>query len=66
LEQEEENETAVSFAFIVVLVMLLFYMCSGAMIEKLEMKFGHEASFTVIAGMIISFIEWYNNNKDFV
>ena len=49
-ERSEEVETAVSIAFIVVLLMLLFYMSSGAAIEKYKLSFGHEASFTVVFG----------------
>ena len=59
-------ETAVSVAFIVVILMLMFYMSAGACIEKLKLSFGHEASFTVCAGMILSFIEWYSGNEHFV
>lgn len=41
---------------IVVYFMLLTYMCIGTMIERYEISFGHEASFTILIGMLISFI----------
>mmetsp|Transcript_9362 Transcript_9362/g.14207 ORF Transcript_9362/g.14207 Transcript_9362/m.14207 type:complete len:224 (+) Transcript_9362:58-729(+) len=47
-------------------MMLMLYMSLGAMIEKYHLSFGHEASFVIIIGMIISFIQWQNDNSDLV
>jgi len=37
---------------IVVFLLLLFYLVSGTVIEKYHMKFGHEASFTLLIGKL--------------
>lgn len=41
---------ATSTGAIVVYMMLLFYMACAAFIEKHNVSFGHEASFTVVMG----------------
>ena len=46
----EELENTISTGFIVVLLMLMFYMSAGAVIEKYHVTFGHEASATVLMG----------------
>ena len=76
--EEHEIESAVGTGFIIVLIMLMFYMSAGAVIEKYHCTFGHEASFTVIVGklsnthlfitqyldigILISFIELWQGN----
>ena len=48
--EEEGGESTLSTGAIVIFLMLMFYMTVGAYIEKHHIKFGHEASFTVIMG----------------
>ena len=63
-EAEEEGiESTLDTGAIVIFLMLIFYMTVGAYIEKNHIKFGHEASFTVIMGMFISFIEYQRDNQ---
>jgi hypothetical protein len=40
---------------IVTLIMIMFYMFAGTFIEKYHLNFGHEASLTILLGMLISF-----------
>lgn len=47
---------------IVTLIMIMFYMSAGTLIEKYNLNFGHEASLTILLGMIISFFAFYQNN----
>jgi len=46
--------------------MLLFYMVSGTIIERYHLKFGHEAAYTILLGMLISFIEYLSDNDKLV
>jgi hypothetical protein len=48
----------ISTGAIVIFLMLLTYMCVGAVIEKYEIAFGHEAAVTIILGKCRS------NSKD--
>lgn len=57
---------AISAGAIVVFMMLLIYMTFGAYIEKYHIKIGHEASITIVIGMIISYINWECHNEDMV
>jgi len=41
----------------------MFYMSCGAAIETYKIKFGHEASLTVLMGMLISMIEFMQGNR---
>ena len=45
-----------SVGAIVTLMLLMFYMSIGTIIEKYHLSFGHEASLTILLGMIISFL----------
>ncbi len=41
------------------LFMLLFFFITASLSEKYKPKIGHETSYTVILGMIISIVLWY-------
>jgi NhaP-type Na+/H+ or K+/H+ antiporter len=47
-------------------MMLLFYMSLGTVIEKYHLKFGHEAAYTILLGMLISLSMMYAGNNEFV
>lgn len=49
-----------AFGTIIIFVMLTFFMTSGALIEKYHLTFGHEASYTVLMGMLISYLTMAN------
>jgi sodium/hydrogen exchanger 8 len=55
---------AISTGAIVVFLMLLVYLSLGAFIEKYHLKIGHEASFTIVIGMIISFFAYDCKNEE--
>ena len=57
---------AISTGAIVVFMMLLVYLTLGAFIEKYHLKVGHEASITILIGMVISYINWDCNNEEMV
>ena len=48
----------ISIGAIVIFAMLMFYMLAGIWIQRNKLSFGHEASYTIILGMIISFIAY--------
>ena len=56
----------VSTGAIVVYFMLLTYMCIGTMIERYHISFGHEASFTILIGMTISFMSYVHDNEELI
>ena len=60
------GEEIISVGAIVTFLMLLFYMTAGTIIERYHLKFGHEASYTILVGMLISFIEYYSDNDKLV
>lgn len=60
--EEENGEEIISVGAIVTFLMLLFYMTSGTIIEKYHLKFGHEAAYTILVGMLISYIEYMSDN----
>ncbi len=51
---------------IVTLIMLMFYMSVGTLIERYHLNFGHEASLTILLGMIVSFFAFYQNDQEFI
>ena len=57
---------AIPTGAIVIFMMLLFYMVCGTLIEKHQVSFGHEASFTVILGMLISYLAFMQDNKEVI
>jgi len=57
-ERFEQTSESLSTGFIVIILMLLFYMTIGSALEHYHVPFGHEASFTVLMGMIISWMEF--------
>ena len=57
---------AISTGAIVVFMMLLVYLTLGAFIEKYHLKVGHEASITIVIGMIISYIQWECHNTEMI
>lgn len=64
--EEENGEEIISVGAIVTFLMLLFYMTSGTIIEKYHLKFGHEAAYTILVGMLISYIEYLSDNDKLV
>jgi hypothetical protein len=51
---------AANFIFYVTfIVMLLFFFTTGAASEKYKPAFGHETTYTVAFGILISVILWY-------
>ena len=56
---------ATSFGAIVIYLMLLFYMVIGTIKEHYEMTFGHEASLTILVGMLISYIGYTSGDDEF-
>ena len=54
MSKGEDEEFVISVGAILMFMMLLFYMCSGTIIEHYKMSFGHEAAYTIIIGMLIS------------
>lgn len=55
-ENKPKGEAIVSEGVIVICIMLLTYISLGNMIEKYKLSFGHQASFTIIFGILISLI----------
>lgn len=50
---------------IVIMIMQLLYMLFGALLEKFESSFGHEASFLCLVGCIVSYVAYLNGYEDF-
>ena len=57
---------SISTGAIVVFMMLLVYLTLGAFIEKYHLKVGHEASITILIGMLISFVQWEYHNVEMI
>ena len=57
------DTTVVSMGAIVVFCMLLTYLFVGTCIEGYKCSFGHEASFTILLGILISFGTYEYNEK---
>ena len=57
---------SISTGAIVVFMILLVYLVLGAFIEHNHWKIGHEASYTIIIGMIISWWQWHCGNNEMV
>ena len=55
---------AITMGAIVVFLLLMVYMSVGAMLTERNASFGHEASFTVVVGMMFSLFYWKMNNED--
>ena len=54
------SEEAANFIFYVTfIIMLLFFFTTGAASEKYKPAFGHETTYTVALGLLISVILWY-------
>lgn len=56
----------ISVGAVVVFLMLMFYMAMGTVIERYKWAFGHEASFTILLGMLVSFIAFEEGHRKFV
>ena len=55
----------ISMGAFVIYVMLLAYMFIGTIIERYELSFGHEASLTILIGMLISYVGYAAGNEEF-
>ena len=56
----------ISVGAVVVFIMIIFYMSISTIIERYKWPIGHEASFTILLGMIISLIAFEQGHKKFV
>jgi sodium/hydrogen exchanger 8 len=56
----------ISTGAIVIFMMLLVYLFLGAFIEKYHLKVGHEASFTILIGMAISYGAFACHNEEMI
>ena len=54
--QDFEIETEQVEFYVILLCTMLFFFTSAALVEKYKPKFGHQTSFTIIVGIIISVI----------
>jgi len=63
---EHSHEHAISTGAIVIILGILFYMTMGSYIEKNHLSIGHEASFTIIAGMLVSYSLILQNEYELV
>ena len=50
---------------IAIMLMQFLYMLFGALLEKFESPFGHEASFLCLVGCIVSYVAFLNGYTDF-
>ena len=50
---------------IVIMFMLFCYMFVGSLVEKYHCVIGHEASFLILLGMLLSWISFYTGHTDF-
>jgi NhaP-type Na+/H+ or K+/H+ antiporter len=53
-----------SVGAIIIMMILLFYMFVGSMLEKYHCKIGHEAGLVIIFGMILSFLAFHSGHAD--
>ena len=65
-EPHSVHHETVSVGAIVIFLMLLFYMGAGTIIEKYHLSFGHEAAYSILMGMFISFVLFMAENNDMV
>ena len=65
-KEEVGGEELISVGAIVTFLMLLFYMTAGTIIERYHLKFGHEAAYTILVGMVISYGEYLSDNDKLV
>jgi NhaP-type Na+/H+ or K+/H+ antiporter len=56
----------ISVGAIVIYLMLLTYLFIGTIIERYELSFGHEASLTIMIGMLISYVGYTSGDDEFV
>jgi len=61
-KKEINTQHFLSSGAIVVFLMLIFYMAAGIYIEHKKFSFGHEASITIIVGMLISMSQWMKHD----
>ena len=54
----------ISIGAMVIFLMLMFYISAGIYIEHNQVTFGHEASLTILLGMLISCTEWLSHNQE--
>lgn len=47
------------------MLVLLFYMFVGSVLEKYHCKIGHEAGLVIIFGMLLSFLAFQSGHNDF-
>ena len=59
-------ETDTYFFFGTFIIMTLFFFVAAAAGEKYHFKVGHETSYTVIFGLVISLIIWFTAGTDCV
>jgi len=65
-KEEAGGEELISVGAIVTFLMLLFYKTAGTIIERYHLKFGHEAAYTILVGMAISYGEYLSDNDKLV
>jgi len=53
-EASEEDKESVFFFYITFIVMMLFFFMGMALIEKYKPQYGHETTYTVALGLVIS------------
>ena len=58
-----QEEQVIGSGSIIIFLMLIFFMVAGNVVEEYELSFGHEASFTVCMGMVISLYELKYNSE---
>ncbi|CDW83475.1 sodium hydrogen exchanger [Stylonychia lemnae] len=59
------SATLFSQGAIVIMLVLLFYMFVGSVLEKYHCKIGHEAGLVIIFGMLLSFLTFQTGHEDF-
>jgi NhaP-type Na+/H+ or K+/H+ antiporter len=57
------NHEMLSLGGLVIFLMLMFYISVGIYIEQNELAFGHEASITIMLGMLISCIQYLTSQE---
>ena len=60
--ESHSEEHLISKGAIVIILGILFYMSMGSYIEKNHLSIGHEASFTVVVGMLVSLTLFLNGD----
>ena len=54
--KSQTDHDLIAFAAMVIICMLMFYISVGIYIEQNQFSFGHEASITIVVGILISCI----------